>query len=393
MSFEARAQVVTDQMWIDRAEKGDTEAIYMLGYKGIGEKGPNYYYQIAAKKGHSQAMMHVLDDLLFRADENADVLKAKEFADIARKMKVEGQIYRNLDVVDICAKAGKPDFFAQGGMYPGPSFEACDAEKSDPTAFQKCLFEKGNNIDVATIYANGIQVKQDFWKAISYVCHGCSIPAELESMVLTLYKATKTGKLDEPFSFCNHATGTYSTTACFQRKVAADQRRLYDELDSFASSFDEDEKKLYEALRQKAFSFFDLRAASEQDLSGSMRGIFQTEWEFEQRQFFLETLKKLEGHVLKLSKRESAKEQKELDQLYAEVIHSIKIENEKKDAEGMIRFISAEKVEETQAEWVQFQQAFAEFASKRYSKLNQDHFRSWLIDQRIKQLQSLVTSL
>lgn len=392
MSLGAEAQVVSDQTWIDRAEKGDPEALYMLAYKGIGEKGPNYYYQMAAKKGHPQAILHVLDDLLFRADENADVQTAKEFADVARKMKIESQIYRNLDVVDICAKAGKPDFFAQGGMYPGPSFEACDAEKSDPTAFQKCLFEKGNNIDIATIYANGIQVKQDFWKAISYVCHGCSIPAELESMVLKLHEATQTGKLDEPFSFCNHATGSHSTTACFQLKVAADQRRLYDELDSFASSFDEDEKKLYEVLRQKAFSFFDLRASSEQDLSGSLRGIFITEWEFEQRQFFLDTLKKLEGHALKLPHTESAKAQKALDQLFQSTLQSLGVQNEKWLAEGMSSSILAEDVDRTQKEWIQFQQAFAEFASKRYSKLNQDHFRSWLIDQRIKQLQSLVTS-
>ncbi|MBP9694203.1 MAG: hypothetical protein KBE16_05820, partial [Alphaproteobacteria bacterium] len=238
-----------------------------------------------------------------------------------------------------------------------------------------------------------IYVQQDLWKAISYACHGCSIPAELQSMVKTLHKATETGTLDQPFSFCDHATGTHSTTACYQTKVADDQRQLYTELDSLASLFDEDEKKLYEALQEKAFAFFDRRASSEQDLSGSMRGIFQTEWEFDQRQFFLETLKKLETQALTLSHKDSVKAQKAMDQSYEKVIHSLKIETEKRTADGMSPIIEVEDVQMTQAGWTEFQEAFTAFAAKRYPKMNQDHFKAWLFEQRIEQLNKLLIGL
>lgn len=384
------AQVVSDQDLLLLAEQGDAEAIYMLGYKGIGEKGPNYYYQLAAKKGHPQAIMHVLDNLLFRVDENADVQKAKEFADVARKMQIESQIHRNLDVVDICAKAGKPDVMAQGMAYSDPFFEACEDEKNDSTSFKTCLLKRGNNIDMAMIYANGFHVKQDFWKAISYACHGSSIPAELESMVKTLHKATVTGNLDDqPFSFCDHATGTHSTTACYQGKVAKEFRAIDAELDALALSFQREEKQLYEALQKRAFAFFDMRASSEQDLSGTMRGIFQTEWELEQRQFFVETLKKLEMQTLVLPQKDLLNTQKALDQLYADTIHSLKMETEKRIAEDIRPIISVEDVQMTQAGWTEYQEAFRAFAAKRYPKMNQDHFEAWLIDQRMNQLETL----
>lgn len=394
VSMGVLGQEVSKQEWLTRAEQGDAEAIYMLGYKGIGEKAGSYYYEMAARKGYPEAITHMLDELLFRAHENADVQKAKEFSDIARKMKIDSQIHRNLDVVDICAKAGKPDMMSQGRTYyPDFFFQGCENEKTDSEAFKSCLLRTGNNIDMATMYANSVAVKQDLWKALSYACHGCSIPAELESMALKLYKAAEIGKLEEPFSFCDHATGMNSSTACYLIEVGGTERRLYAELDSFATSFDEDEKRLFETLKQKAFDFFDRRASSEQDLSGAMRGIFEAQWELEQRQFFLEAVKMLETQALTLPKKDSVKTQKALDQLYKKLIRTLEKDAENRIAEDMSLAIQAKHVQMTQEDWTEFQEAFMVFVKKRYPKINQDYFKAWLFEKRIEQLTSLLEEL
>ncbi|MCB0744843.1 MAG: sel1 repeat family protein [Ignavibacteriae bacterium] len=204
--------------WIRKAaDSGLPEAIFSLGYYCIGDKAPLYYYEQAALKGYAPAFVEVLDANLFVAGE--DVKKAKEFADLARKMELESKIPRDLNVVDICYQAGTPEKPHDNGMWPGIACDEC-AEMYDTNSqdYKKCIFERGNNIDIATLYANGQLVKQDFWKAISYVCQGGTTPAELTSMVKILFEATQTGHLKEKFCYCNHASSSQSIAVCASRK-------------------------------------------------------------------------------------------------------------------------------------------------------------------------------
>lgn len=374
--------------WISKAaDSGLPEAIFSLGYYGIGDKTPLYYYEQAAFKGYAPAFEKVLDAYLFLGGEN--IKKAKEFGDLARKIKLEDKIPRDLDIVDICYQAGIPEKIYDNGMWPGTACDKCaklyDTNTED---YKKCIFERGNNIDIATLYANGQFVKQDFWKAISYVCQGnTSTPYELTSMVKTLFEATQTGRLKEKFDWCNHVSSSQSSSVCFLQKQDPVLKEMDRQFKDFSNSFTTEQKNAYDSLLKRAFEFFDTRAHSEQDLTGSLRSIFITEWDRDQKKWLLEVLESLEAGKLKLEKADYPRINHEMQEEYKKLKEKL-IESEKQDY-SFYRIFDKGSIESTQEDFLVFRDAFAHFIHIRYPNISFENAKSWITKIRIKQLKEL----
>lgn len=375
--------------WIKKAAaQGFPEAIFYLGYAGIGDKNSLYYYEKAAHAGHVPAFDYALDGFLFRG--GGDLIKAKEIADLARKMNIESELHRDLDVVDICYQAGKPQDSYDNGMYPGVVFEDCEALLDNDSKYKNCLFKRGNDIDIATLYANGDYVKQDFWRAISHVCHGTDVPAELTYMVQTLHKAVQTGKLEKRFDYCDHATSSSSVSVCFSQQQASTFKDIRDKLSSLASTFNSKQQKAFEQLQESAYRFFDARASSEQDLSGSLRGVFITEWQRDQKRWFLEIIQQFEQGKLELPTERFNDIDKALQDLYDKLI-ALKEEAYQAYISGEASlFIRKEDISLTQSYFPEFRDALAKFGTLRYPNTSADDWKSWLSKIRMQQLEELV---
>lgn len=370
--------------WIKMAAaRGSPEAIFYLGDSMIGDKSPSYYYEEAARAGYVPAFNYVLDDLLFCG--GADVCKAKEFADLARKMKIESEIERNLEVVDICFKAGMPERRPNGAMHSGLVFEDCEHLKDRPDEYVRYVFQHGDNIDVATLYANGMCVPQDFWKAISYLSLGVSIPNELTSMVLTLHDAVQRGALLKEFDYCDHGIGHHISYVLFSREYQAVRKKL----DRIVVTFSTEQRSAFDALQKAAYDFFQRRAYREQDLSGTGRGIFVTEMELEQDKWFLATLEALEKQSLQMPAESSHWMNQEMCRLRDVLIEKVT----RVDDDGILSFITLENVTEAQGEFSAFREKFSQLVSLRYKDIDLDRFKAFLTQVRVNQLRDLLNYL
>ena len=194
------------------ADAAILEAIFYLGYANIGDKEPSYYYEQAARQGYARAFTEIFDINLFR--NSGDIKKAKEFADLARQKGLTSEeIYRDLDIVDICYQAGIPKVvYGQNEIF-GNYHSKCGSFDNNEN-YKECILKHGHYFDIANLYANGWFISQDFWKAISYICHATTVPAELTSAVRALFIATKTGHLEEKFNYCDHASSSQTLSIC-----------------------------------------------------------------------------------------------------------------------------------------------------------------------------------
>ena len=204
--------------WARRsADQGLAEAWFWLGYTALPEEKPDSYYQVAAEKGYPQAFPYLLDDLLFRAGPAADIVKAKKFGDLARKLHVDLGWHgaEELATIDRCFEAGAPEIppADRPSVDEVASFRreaascrdwsGAGARPADWARYRKCLLaapEVDNNA-LAEIYANGRGVRRNPSMAIALVCRGSEVPAELIDMVKTIAATKDQVKPEEEFSF------------------------------------------------------------------------------------------------------------------------------------------------------------------------------------------------
>ncbi len=378
------------KIWIKKSADAEfPEAIFYMGYAGLGDKSSNDYYEKAARLGYKDAFPYLLDNYLFRAGGNADIFKAKEFADLARHFKIEQQIYRNLDIVDHCYKAGKPKILQQDNQFNGEVFELCKDLKNDKEQYKACLFEKGTNVDFASFYANGEYVQQDFSKSMSYVCHGTYIPAELEDMVKTLHDAMQNKVLETPFDYCEHATGSNSISVCYSQKSQLTYDEIQNQLKLIESQLNNEQRILFEKLIADAYTFFNLRSLNEQDLSGTLRGVFITEMDIEQKQWLLNRLQSVMSSDFKRLNIDYTIIRNQLIDAYYALMSEMDKSLKRNQEYDFYPLISKENIKISHHSWVVFREAFAKFAHDVKPEISENEWRAWLTKIRMKQLSDI----
>src|SRR5690606_19439463 len=88
--------------WITKAaNQGLPEAWFELGQNTFGEENLRAYMK-AADLGHPKAFEVLLDILLFRATEKADITMAKKYSDKAKALKLD----LPYATIDACDQAG-----------------------------------------------------------------------------------------------------------------------------------------------------------------------------------------------------------------------------------------------------------------------------------------------
>lgn len=304
--------------------------------------------------------------------------------------KVYAKELTTKDVEDICSNFDNPNSSNEEGYgyFPGYAIDECESDNKDPNLIRQCIFKRGGAIDIAILYANGRYVKQDLKKALSYVCYDdASTPMEKISMVETLFNAIKKGGVEKEFDWCNHVTSSDNLSVCFDRKQSETFQALHKKFKSLSTSFTTEQKNAYDSLLNHAFEFFDARARSEQDLTGSLRSIFITEWDRDQKKWLLEILESLEAGKLKVEKTDYSRINHEMQEEYKKLKEKF-IESEKQDY-SFHRIFDKGSIESTQEDFLAFRDAFAHFIHIRYPNISFENAKTWVTKIRIKQLKEL----
>jgi uncharacterized protein YecT (DUF1311 family) len=385
--------------WIQKAaDQGYAEAIFWLGYAGLGSEKPIYYYEKAADAGYGKALDQVLDHYLFRAGANADINKAKHYGDIARKLNKENKYKADLaqlEIIDRCFEAGNPDLpkedlpsAEEKAKYKQPDpgclqyhFDA--GESFDWEKYRKCLLAEDapENNFIAEIYANGWGVKRNAKLALALVCHGSDVPAELASMVSSLSKTKDDEKLERSFLFCDHVTSGLNGGRCavLAETLAGIKR---DRVESaLMKNWTSTQKELFKKFEISADEFFNEHSHSEQDLSGTIRGHLVSSEREKLKSELFESIKKIDqGEFPTDASFRSA--DSELNEVYSKLM---KQEYAPEDST-----ISKDGIKATQRKWLKYRDAWVKFSANRYPKVSADIWKAWLTRQRVDQLNDLL---
>ncbi len=386
--------------WIQKAaNQGSGEAWYWLGYAGLGADKPAAYYEKAAETGYFKAFPSLLDHLLFRAGPSADVVKAKKFADLVRKLPLgqrESLSSGQLETVDRCFEAGVP-------VIPKSDLPSSEEKKSyreaecssyqmgvgaaqDWSRYRKCVLSQAevDHNRVAEIYANGWGVKRHAKLAIALVCHGSSVPAELEGMVVTLFSTREQDHLENEFSFCDHVTSGMNGGLCAARREAIISQRREREVVELIRNWTRPQQVAFQSLSAVGDLFFSARAESEQDLSGTARAQLVIDEEGRLREEFLNSVKSFEKGQFP-SDSDFVQADKELNEVYSKFMKSELPED--------FGTITKDSIKRTQRKWIQYRDAWIAFAALKYPHLAQERLNTFLTRQRSAHLKALLELL
>ncbi|PLX30144.1 MAG: hypothetical protein C0582_01145 [Alphaproteobacteria bacterium] len=301
----------------------------------------------------------------------------------------------DLSFVEICTQAGKPKIAKKCQFYSnsenmGAMYTTCRHLEKDPALFKKCLFKYGDALDMAAVYANGIDLKPDFWRAISYVC-SCEnqvSPAEFEAMIKVLYRATQTKNLEEKFHFCRYVTSSASAAACYAAKHQAIIQSLKDDLEAISKSFSPAQKKSYETFLQSAHDFIKSHLDHEIDLSGSGRSLTIMNEHEDLLKLLLKTIIELVNKQLKPAHKTSCNSaESQMNTTYQELIDVCKKRGKKiADLYGPTR----KGIEKTQQKFFTFLTNFTLVASEHAPDVPPQKWQPLITLFRLNQLKKLL---
>jgi hypothetical protein len=323
------------------AESGLAEAWYWLGMNTVG--GYPEAFVRAAELGYPPAFGEALDTLLFRAGAKADVRTAKKLVDLARCLHVnvgfdQGELLRT---VDRCYEAGEPippaELTSQERYLDSRPDVDCwryrtGAEGTqDDRKYLHCL-QAQPTVDanaVAEVYANGWGVPRDVKLAISLVCHGSDVPAELMGVVGALW-AVKDSPSGEEFHFCDYVTSGLSEGKCAAQEEATAQAKREGTLAALTARWTPSQKSALASLLKTADAFFLAHSTKEVDTSGTARAAIAIAEEEKLRDLLLSEVRQVEaGNVPADSNLERA--DRELNRIYAMVLKELTGEGSEDD--------------------------------------------------------------
>ena len=377
------------------ADQGSGEAWYWLGYGFVGKEPPSYYYEKAAELGYDKAFPELFESLLFRAGNEANVSKAKKYADLAKKFKINlgEDSQEELTVIDRCFEAGevsipKADLPSEEEkkIYSAAKIECDDfftgiGNPKDLKKYAKCLLsspEPDNNF-IAELYANGWGVERNPKIAMALVCHGSEVPTELISIVTELYEAKGQNKLKTPFVFCDHAISGMTGGFCSRIIEGREQKKRNLIFNELISKWNDEEKKAFQEMKTKAEQFFSEHATKENDMTGTARATIAIEIKSELRSKLLKDLKGFESGKLP-SDQNLQESDKKLNELYSALMKRKSFED--------WGTVNKDGIKSTQRLWIKYRDAWTKFAVLKYQGTKADDWNAWMTSRRNEQLKS-----
>ncbi len=333
---------------------------------------------------------------MFRAGSSADIEEAKKFADLARKFNIKLSDVE-IKTIDRCFEAGsaaipvsdqptsKERNTFKNSKVDCLSFQTGIGAKQDWVSYRKCVLSQDeiDNNTVAEIYANGWGVKRNPQLALALVCHGSSVPAELEGMVNALYSTKDDKCLKEDFYFCNYVTSGMNGGFCVANAEATMEKKRELKLLSLTSQWTKTQKNAFAVLQKAANNFFSEHARSEQDMSGTARVQITIAEEARLKDEFIKDIEMFEsGQVPKDA--DFAKSDKDLNTLYVQIM--------KKPNRDDYGTITKEGIKQTQRKWIKYRDAWTKFVELKYQNNSSDLWKTWLTKIRIEQLNEFLNN-
>lgn len=325
----------------------------------------------------------------------ADGTKGWNFSDAFKEMDKDGTlktICENVKNVDfpVVDKPNKIDI---------EKLKSCQSDRYyygigiplDYVKARKCAFieiEKNEHHDfggsaiLMMIYANGYGVKRNIDLAIHLACMTDGAPAEIIGRINHLYMM-KTQATKNIFDFCDDITSGYMQGMCQSEANDIAQAKRAAELKKMTANWTKQQKNAFEYLYQEANNYFSIRAMNETDLSGTAAAAEEIAIQDEMQEGFNQALKHFEkGRFPSFSIVDFNKSEKQLDKIYQQIM----ILTKSPDRFGTI---TRDNIQKVQRAWLHYCSVWIKFAAIRYPQISTVSWKTWLIQERIKQLEAI----
>ena len=374
------------------ADQGLAEAWYWLGNVTSAKGDPIPYYAKAAELGYDKAFEYLLDDLLFRAGEKADVAQAKKFGDLVRQRSINlgSGTAAMLDTIDRCFAAGKPVIpasdlpaAAERQQLEGEDCAPSPSPGSGAAAYRKygaCLLsqKEPENRFLAEVYANGWGVRRNPKLAVALICHGSDVPAELIDMVRLLDDSRDAATLDPPFVFCDHVLSGMNQGLCAIRDSGPADTSRDEAWQQLSAGWTSPQQAALEKMRAAADAFFEAHVSEELDQRGTARIAIDLGETADLADALLASVREFEAGRLPARVALPAADA-DLNAVYASIMRRKTLD------EGTV---TKDGIRDTQRKWLAYRDAWTAFAARRYPRRTADEWKAWITTVRTAQLKT-----
>jgi uncharacterized protein YecT (DUF1311 family) len=276
-------------------------------------------------------------------------------------------------------------------------------EERDYAAARQCAYQEhkngrdpnpgsvfeGSSI-LMMLYANGQGVPRNIQLAKRFVCETGGAPAEIMGRFEHL-DAIAQGKDIDPMDFCDDVTSGMMGGMCAFLHSHYEQYRRDKQWTVLQTSWTEAQRAALEQLRMVANDYFELSASEEHDMSGSARIAIATEISETSNIVLLDDILRLEDgwrpppNTLAFAETDSA-----MNDVYREVVARVEAELPEGGGPGDYGTVYPEGIRQTQNRWLDYREAWVNFAASHYPEISADTWRAWLTERRSQALKEII---
>ncbi len=286
-------------------------------------------------------------------------------------------------VKKICQQAAKTPIPAQRTL------EKCNAgdlyyglgQPADYVKARQCAYATGDYPTLTMIYANAKGTPRNWELAIYFACKSGFSQGEIDGRVDHLVQLRDKNWQGADFDICDDITSGYMMGNCASRKERQAEAQRQAQLKALMASWNEADKQAWQNLQIATDKFFTARVSNEVDLSGTARAAMEIEEEATLRDDLITSLQNLsKGHLPAYNAESVGKIDRQLNQIYSEI---------EKNGDFSMGTVDRAGVKKTQLMWLKYRDAWVAFGKVKYPQVNEDSWKTWLAEKRIKMLQDL----
>jgi TPR repeat protein len=374
-TLSADKKELAKELYLKASERGSVKAHFNLAYRFVLTPTESvYHFSEAAKGGHRDALGYALNGLLFRANslKIADPKRALALYYKAKKMNPSLHLYdekNKLKIMRMCVEPGKFDAEAFSKKY-----DLLPENKATMYHVWRIAEE---------VSLGGRFGKPDPALILHLVCRGGWAPAELEIGVEETYKNWKSGEAKE-FKICDHITSGGGMSFCASRAYDEDKNSRESKLNELEDKLGHKSKPILREAYESAAKFIEAKTLKEEMHSGSGVGAWITFSHMGQKNEYLDLIAKIHDGFKPSPVDNFDKADQLLNQTYKKTINFLKIEKEKN-----YLLPTPDQLREVQRLWIPYRDVSAKLFAIISPTLEEDLWKSWLTDARIKQLNEI----
>jgi hypothetical protein len=246
---------------------------------------------------------------------------------------------------------------------------------------RQCAYATDDYPTLTMIYANAKGTPRNWELAIHFACKAGFAQAEIDGRVDHLVQLRDKHWQGSDFDICDDITSGYMMGVCASRKEQQAEAQRQAQLNALMASWSEADKQAWRKLQTAMNQFFTARVANEVDLSGTARAAMEIEEEAALRDDLLTSLQSFsKGHLPAYSAENASKIDRQLNQVYQEI---------EKNSDFSMGTVDRAGVKKTQLMWLKYRDAWVAFGKVKYPQVDEDSWKTWLAEKRLKMLQDL----